>query len=168
MSGSQTDWERNFTTNFTFICSIILTAPVYGVYLSADTIFKSLCFFSGFSFSRVVANNEPTQPRVSIGWVITSKFLRSPSFLGNQDWVAQTSIKSKYQSKLKTLKFTWTVHEIHLHSRFNWDLKLIEVCATQSRYGIHLYSMSKIIADMFRLLSSHSCPFFFRDVPPNI
>ena len=32
-----------------------------------------------------------------------------------------------------TLKFTWNVHEINLHLRFNWDLNLIEVCATQSR-----------------------------------
>jgi hypothetical protein len=31
-----------------------------------------------------------------------------------------------------TLKFTWNVHEINLHLRFNWDLDFIEVCATQS------------------------------------
>ena len=33
-----------------------------------------------------------------------------------------------------TLKFyTWIVHKINLHLRFNWDLNLIEVCAIQSR-----------------------------------
>ena len=31
-----------------------------------------------------------------------------------------------------TLKITWNVHEINLHLRYNWDLSLIDVCATQS------------------------------------
>jgi hypothetical protein len=31
-----------------------------------------------------------------------------------------------------THKFTWNVREINLPLRFNWDLDLIEVCATQS------------------------------------
>ena len=30
------------------------------------------------------------------------------------------------------LKFTWNVHRINLHLRYNWDLYLIDVCATQS------------------------------------
>ena len=30
------------------------------------------------------------------------------------------------------LKITWNVNEINLHLMFNWDLNLIEVCATQS------------------------------------
>jgi hypothetical protein len=32
------------------------------------------------------------------------------------------------------LKFTSDVHEINLHLRFNLDLNLIELCATQSRF----------------------------------
>jgi hypothetical protein len=39
-----------------------------------------------------------------------------------------------------TLKFTWPVHRKNLHLRFNWDLNLIEVGATQfwsSRWDIH-------------------------------
>jgi hypothetical protein len=32
-----------------------------------------------------------------------------------------------------TLRFTWNVHEFNLQLRFNWDLNLIEVGATQSR-----------------------------------
>ena len=37
------------------------------------------------------------------------------------------------QAAKLTLKFTWNVYEINLHLRCNWDLNLIEVCATQSR-----------------------------------
>ena len=34
--------------NFPFICSNIPAAPAYGIYLSDDTIFRSLWFLSGF------------------------------------------------------------------------------------------------------------------------
>ena len=34
------------------------------------------------------------------------------------------------------LKFTWNVHKINLHLRFNSDLNLIDVCATQSWFFV--------------------------------
>jgi hypothetical protein len=37
------------------------------------------------------------------------------------------------------LKFTWNVHRINLHLRFNWDLNLIDACATQSRNQCSIY-----------------------------
>ena len=62
---------------------------------------------------------------------VQSVFGISWSRIRSLDWVAHTLIKFKSQLKLNwQLKIIWNAHEIDIHLRFNWDLNLIEVCAT--------------------------------------
>jgi len=57
--------------NFPFICSNISVAPVYGIYISIDTILQSLLFLAWFPWQRVDANKEATEPNGQ-GEVVTS------------------------------------------------------------------------------------------------
>ena len=61
----------------------------------------------------------------------SSRLKRSANHLWNNSDVCRK--KFSEWSPLR-LKFTWNVHRINLHLRFNWDLNLIGVCATQSRW----------------------------------
>lgn len=66
--------------NFIFICSNFV-APAYGVYISVDTIFRSLMCLSRFPKYMVAVDEEATDPKVFSGLteVMTTKVLRSPS-----------------------------------------------------------------------------------------
>jgi hypothetical protein len=52
--------------NFPFICSNILAASAYSIYLSVDTIFQRLWFLSGFPWQRVADNKDATESRVPL------------------------------------------------------------------------------------------------------
>lgn len=63
------------------------------------------------------------------------------SFLDYDDWFAETLIISIGQIKLNV---HFKLLGWHMELWVNWDLKLIEICATQSRYKkLYLAFMSK-------------------------
>ena len=81
----------------------------------------------------------------------------------DQDRVVQTLIKCKCQLKLnwhlKLLEIYMKL--INLHLRFNWDLNLIEACATQSRHRTFMQSFSslgKVVYNKYKFRSEKSLP----------
>ena len=72
--------------------------------------------------------------------VLKNNAKRCKNWTGNQDCVAQTSIK-----------FNWTVHEINLHFSIIWPLNLFEVCATQSRAIVKIQFYVTCKCDIYSL-----------------
>ena len=75
--------------NFPFICSNTPAALAYEVYISQMIRYSRACgSYQDFLYRGLLANEEATEPRVHFGKVevITSKMLRSPSWLGWPLW----------------------------------------------------------------------------------